>query len=315
MRLDVSVLIPSVSAGPQLAATIEALLAGAGSATAEAVIADNGLPAGTLKALGEAGATVVSMGGNRGFGAAVNAAAHAASGRVLVVTNDDVEPLEGFVGRLAAPILAGRADVAAGVLLMAEDPGRVETAGLEIDAVLGAYDHLHALPAARLGPGPAPLGPCGGAAAYSRETFLSLGGYDEGFFAYCEDVDLALRLRAAGARIELVTDARALHATSASTGYASLRKAEMVGESRGYLVRKYGVMRRPAAALRIMATEGLVSLELARRHRSLRPARARVSGYLRGARTAQVPDLGPGLVPWREGFRRRYARSTRTSAG
>ncbi len=158
-----------------------------------------------------------------------------------------------------------------------------------------------------------PLGPCGGAAAYSREIFDATGGFDEGFFAYCEDVDLALRLRAAGARTVLVPRARALHATSGSTGYHSLRKAEIVGESRGYLLRKYGVLRRPLRALRAIAVEGVVCLELARRHRSLAPARARVRGYRRGTATMPTPHLGSAAVPWREGLRRRHARSRRIS--
>lgn len=144
--------------------------------------------------------------------------------------------------------------------------------------------------------------------------FEALGGYDEGFFAYYEDVDLALRARAAGARVALVPDARALHATSASTGYASLRKAELVGDSRGYLLRKYGVLRSPGPAARALATESLVCFELARRHRSLAPARARVSGYRRGVTSAAMPALGPELVRFGEGLRRRWERSVRPSA-
>jgi len=311
MSADVSVLIPSVSAGPELAGLARSLVAGAG-VPAEVVIADNGLDATTLDALADAGVRVVSMGGNRGFGAAVNAAARAAAGRVLVITNDDARPQDGFVGRLAAPILAGEADVTAGVLLMAEDPGRVETAGLEVDAVLSGYDYLHGAPASSVGSGAAPpLGPCGGAAGYSSELFAALGGYDEGFFAYCEDVDLALRARAAGARVALASDARVLHATSASTGYASLHKAELVGESRGYLLRKYGVLRSPVRAARVLATESLVCLELARRHRSLAPAQARVRGYRRGRTSAAVPALGHEFVSLRDGLRSRWARSVR----
>ena len=59
---------------------------------------------------------------------------------------------------------------------------------------------------------PDPLGPSGGAAAYDREAFLRLGGFDERIFAYFEDVDLALRLRKAGWSCRLAPAARGTHA-------------------------------------------------------------------------------------------------------
>jgi GT2 family glycosyltransferase len=42
------------------------------------------------------------------------------------------------------------------------------------------------------------FGACAGAALYRREALLCAGGFDERYFAYLEDVDLALRLRLAG---------------------------------------------------------------------------------------------------------------------
>ena len=42
------------------------------------------------------------------------------------------------------------------------------------------------------------FGACAGAALYRRDAVLGLGGFDERYFAYLEDVDLALRLRLAG---------------------------------------------------------------------------------------------------------------------
>ena len=42
------------------------------------------------------------------------------------------------------------------------------------------------------------LGPSGGAAAYRRRAWDEVGGIDHHFYLYVEDLDLALRLRAAG---------------------------------------------------------------------------------------------------------------------
>ncbi|WP_158939964.1 glycosyltransferase family 2 protein [Burkholderia sp. S171] len=62
------------------------------------------------------------------------------------------------------------------------------------------------------------FGPCAAAAVYKREAFEAVGGFDEDFFCYVEDVDLAFRLRLAGYRCLYVPDAVALHVGSGTTG-------------------------------------------------------------------------------------------------
>ncbi len=60
--------------------------------------------------------------------------------------------------------------------------------------------------------------PCAAAALYRREALLAVGGFDEDFFCYIEDVDLGFRLRLAGHRCMLVPGAIAHHVGSATTG-------------------------------------------------------------------------------------------------
>lgn len=302
--MRVSVVVPSLRGGNPLIRLVRALH------DAEVVVADNGLDPAVAEAVRSAGARVLPMRANLGFGAAVNRAARAASGDALVLLNDDVELREGFLHRIVAPL--AEADLVAGILLRAEQPDVIETAGIVLDRGLGAYDYLAGEPVSRLDDDPPPpVGPCGGAAAFRREAFLSVGGFDEGFFAYGEDVDVALRLRAEGARCALATDARAVHLGSATLGYASLPKAKVVGYSRGYLLRKYGVLRRPGAAARALSAEVAASLLLARRHRSLAPLRDRVRGYRACDRRAAWPDRDAFTVGFGEGLLRRYLRSNR----
>jgi GT2 family glycosyltransferase len=59
---------------------------------------------------------------------------------------------------------------------------------------------------------------CAAAALYRRDAVESLGGFDEDFFCYFEDVDLGFRLRLAGHRCLLVPDAVAYHVGAATTG-------------------------------------------------------------------------------------------------
>ena len=65
------------------------------------------------------------------------------------------------------------------------------------------------------------FGACGGAALYRREAFLDVGGFDERYFCYFEDVDLGFRLRLAGHRCLYVPDAVVHHVGSATTGVRS----------------------------------------------------------------------------------------------
>ena len=76
------------------------------------------------------------------------------------------------------------------------------------------------------------FGPCGGAALYARQMMLQLGGFDEEFFAYLEDVDLAWRARLAGWRCFYQPQARLLHAHSATLGDASPTKRFLLGRNK-----------------------------------------------------------------------------------
>jgi GT2 family glycosyltransferase len=304
--LNASVLIPSVNGGQQLIDIVEHL------GDAEVLIADNGLRLDVVRALRARAANVVSMGGNAGFGKALNRLAQMASEQSLVVLNDDLLPEPELVERLAAP-LESNVGMVAGVLLMGESPGIIETAGLVVDAVLNPYDYLQGEPRNRALDAQPPLGPCGGAAAYHRAAFHEVGGFDEGFFAYCEDLDLAIRIRAIGGRCAIAGRACAVHLGSGTLGYHSLEKATLVGASRGYLWRKYGVARRPATLARLLTTELAACAVLYRRHRSWKPARARIEGFRRCQVRAEIPDEIEVAVGYREGLRRRYARSVRTT--
>ena len=60
--------------------------------------------------------------------------------------------------------------------------------------------------------------PCAAAALYRRSALLQVGGFDEDFFCYLEDVDLGFRLRLAGYRCLYVPASVAHHVGSGTTG-------------------------------------------------------------------------------------------------
>ncbi len=63
--------------------------------------------------------------------------------------------------------------------------------------------------------------PCAAAAMFRKDAVLAVGGFDEDFFCYVEDVDLGFRLRLLGYRCWYVPDSVALHVGSAVTGRGS----------------------------------------------------------------------------------------------
>lgn len=60
--------------------------------------------------------------------------------------------------------------------------------------------------------------PCAGAALYRRDVVRDVGGFDESFFCYVEDVDLGFRLRLRGHRCLYVPAAAVRHVGSGTTG-------------------------------------------------------------------------------------------------
>ena len=62
---------------------------------------------------------------------------------------------------------------------------------------------------------------CAGAALYRTSLFNRLGGFDETYFMYIEDIDLGFRLQLAGYPSLFVRDAIVRHVGSAITGEGS----------------------------------------------------------------------------------------------
>jgi hypothetical protein len=82
------------------------------------------------------------------------------------------------------------------------------------------------------------FGPCGGAALYRRRMLDEIGLFDEDFFAYLEDVDLAWRARRAGWRALYVPAAHVLHHHSATAVEGSPLKSFHLGRNKIWLLVK-----------------------------------------------------------------------------
>src|SRR4051794_38981274 len=199
---------------------------------------------------------LVELAENRGFSVACNAGARAGRNDILVLLNNDVDCRPDFLERLTA-LLDRRDTGSVAGLLLNEEHGTVESFGVAVDRTLAGYPRLRGAPGAtaRRG-GPVLAGPSGAAAAFRRTAWEDVGGLDEAVFAYGEDVDLALRLREAGWLPAAAPDAVAIHRGSATAVHRSSRQRYAGGVSRGYFLRRYGVLRR-RGALRALAVEAI----------------------------------------------------------
>jgi N-acetylglucosaminyl-diphospho-decaprenol L-rhamnosyltransferase len=285
----------------------------------DVVVVDNASSDGTAAAVAERfpGVRLIRSEENLGFGRAVNRGVEAVDTPIVILVNNDVVCEPGFVERMLAPFADDRVGLVAGVLLQHDAPELVDSAGIELDPTLRSWDRLWNRPAAELANG-TPLGPCGGAAAYRLGAWRDVGGFDDAFFAYWEDVDLALRLRLAGWSCAFAGDARVLHKHGQTLGAASPAQRRLEAFGRGFVLARYRVGGLGLATrLQIAALDWpVLAVHLVVR-REAGPIRERRRGRLAGlSRPALRPPVELASVSFAEALRRQaHQLSLRFSGG
>ncbi len=165
---------------------------------------------------------VIANAENIGFAAANNGAAAFATGNWLAFLNPDAYPEADWAEQLLAGV-ARYPDAAAfgSTQIDAGDPTRLDGVGDAYHIAGIPYRARHGWSADQVPGDYECFAPCAAAAAFNKHAFLALGGFEERFFCYCEDVDLAYRLRLSGGRVVQLSRARVLHEGSGVTGKRS----------------------------------------------------------------------------------------------
>jgi N-acetylglucosaminyl-diphospho-decaprenol L-rhamnosyltransferase len=277
-----AVYIPNYNRGPMLLVCLRALAEQ--TVDIDVVVVDNGSTDGSTELIHKQfpEVDVVALPSNRGFGPALNEAVRRHPSDVLVFSNNDVRHEPRFIEALLDDLGSEPVSVA-GVLLAEDDPGLIDSAGVIVDSTLLSMDYLHGRPVDEASRAAPPLGPTGAAALVPLEVFNRVGGFDERMLAYWEDVDIALRMRARGIACRLAPDARAVHRHSATLGSGSAEKNYLMGWGRGYVVRRYGVLRRPGRAFRALASDAVLCAGQIALDRNARG----ITGRMRGWRAAR----------------------------
>ncbi len=300
----VSAIIPNWNSRPLLVRLLESL-ARQTVPFGEIVVVDNGSADGSQEEAASRGARVIELGRNRGFSRAVNVGVQESAGSWVAVLNNDVELAEDWLERMLEAAGEQEAWFLTGKLL--EWSRR--------DALDGTFDALCRGGCAwRVGQrrkdGPewnakrpiafAPLT----AALLRRELFERVGGLDEAFESFMEDVEFSLRCALAGYRGLYVPEAVAYHVGGATRGQWHPETVRRVARNQLLLVAKHypsEFLRRQA--WRVLVAQllwGLVALrhgaagaylrgklEGLRKFGSLRAQAARNDGRLLGAILAE----------------------------
>ncbi len=161
---------------------------------------------------------------NVGFARANNLAARAARRfDALALLNPDAFAEPGWLEALASA--ADREPTAASFasqMRLVAAPEILDGAGDSYHVSGRAWRNGHGVPGSQWPAADSEVfAPCAAAALYRREAFEEVGGFDEQFFCYFEDVDLGFRLRLRGYRCVYVHGAVVEHISSGLTGYRS----------------------------------------------------------------------------------------------
>jgi len=272
----------------------------------EVVIVDNGSTDGSREWLAREwpSVRVIDARANIGFARANNVAIGASDSEWVALLNNDTMPEPGWLAALvdAATRSGERVGSVASLMLFADDPGVVNSAGIAVDPAGIAWDRLGGASADSACDAAPVFGASAGAALYRRAALLdvaevpagdvglgpdiapgasepagpdpavrpdSVSGptapqaeppvFDERFFMYLEDVDLAWRLQLRGWRSVYEPDARVLHHGSATSGEGSPFKNRLLARNKVWTVVKDYPTRELLAMLPVVVLYDLAS--------------------------------------------------------
>lgn len=287
----------------------------------EMIVVDNASEDDAAQVARAAGCRVIPMGANAGFARAVNRGWQEAAPGWVAILNSDVE----LDSRWLESLLAGAGDAAfaTGTIYSAASRGQTP------EIVDGTYDLVSragcpwragfGLPGAT-GEGARPIAIAPATACiYRREVLGRLGGFEESFGSYLEDVDLGLRCVREGIEGVFIPAALAWHQGSATLGRWNGRVVRLMSRNQVRLVARHydaALFRRCLRA--ILAGQllwGLVALRhgagvawlrgkldaLADGFRPAGAPSARLRGFLE-ASEREIADRAPGGY-WRWYFR------------
>lgn len=222
----VSVIIPVYNNVAFTRQCIESIFRVREQARFEVIVVDDASTDGTREYLSSLGAKVrtVSNPSNLGFAASCNAGARAATGRHLLFLNNDTIVFDSWITGML-DCMAENPDIGlVGNLQIYPDTGLVQHAGIVCneDRMLYSiynqqlrFDHPAVNRAREF------QFVAGSCMLLERDLYFSVGGFDTAYLNSCEDVDLCMKIRAAGRKVWYTPKSSILHFESRTvTGHS-----------------------------------------------------------------------------------------------
>jgi GT2 family glycosyltransferase len=258
--IDVSIIYVNWNCAEEIASSIASVHEQTRTCRYEIIVVDNASPQPPGPLERDRRVQLIKAPENKGFGAGCNLGARFACGKYILLLNPDtrfrndvLDALLGFLGSHPAAGVAGPlVEDSSGTVLF--DGGRSLPTLLNeflqhstlafrfpnrawiARPYLSDWDHLSTREVGSV------LGAC---MLLYADVFRSVGGFDEAFFLYCEEVDLCHRLRKAGFEVWYVHTARLLHKERQSTiqlfGSVSRIVLQNLKSQHYYFLKHYGV--------------------------------------------------------------------------
>jgi GT2 family glycosyltransferase len=186
----------------------------------EVILVDNGSSDGSAGYIREQYPSVilVETGKNLGFAGGTNAGIHVAKSEFIFTLNNDTIADPHLLEEIIKPMQENPGVGMCGTKMLFPD-GRINSTGICISRSGAAWDRGMGEPdRGQYDTAEEIFGPCAGAALYRRSMLDKIGHFDEDFFMYMEDVDLAFRGRLAGWTCMYVPVARVVHIHGGTAG-------------------------------------------------------------------------------------------------
>lgn len=224
--MDISIIYVNWNCAAEILASMESVRQWAGTREYEVIVVDNNSPQGTGLLEERSDIQLLRSGENGGFGAGCNLGARSARGRYLLFLNPDTRFLNDVAGQLANFLDAHPSAALAGPLVEDETGRVLFEAGRSLPTLFNEFLQ-HSTLAFRFPQGALTSQPYlsrwdhlstrevetvqGACMLVRPRIFHAIGGFDEAFFLYSEELDLCHRIRQAGGQVWYVHSARLMH--------------------------------------------------------------------------------------------------------